>query len=143
MPMLDVRSFSALVDDSRDLVESIEELDRRLSDVRTSALLHSARFFMAAMETYFETVEDAAVPEVSADSLPESLMGLVEEAFAVASRISSTTGGPGSSALVHHASALRGAAEIYWQSRRRLATEILRQLELPHSTMSSLAKVVG
>lgn len=68
----------------------------------------------------------------------ERLLALADEAVVLARQICATTGGPGSSALVHHASALRSATEIYCQSRRRLAAEILRQLELPHHVVHAL-----
>jgi len=65
-------------------------------------------------------------------------MNLAEKAVVLAREVCSTTGGPGSSALVHHASALRSAAEIYCQSQRRLEAEILRPLELPHQELKAL-----
>jgi hypothetical protein len=123
--------FSALVDDVGDIVGAIEQLERMRRDARSASLLHSARVFAAAVQTYFDSTPKLAAAELHCDSLPESLMCLAEEAVDVAHEICSTTGGPGSSALLQHASALRGATEVYWQGQRRLAAEVLRQVELP------------
>lgn len=132
MPLITVRNFrDGLLEDAEEIVESIVELERIRPDARTTALLVVARQFLGAIETYFEAVGEVAMPGAPVKDV-ESLMGIAEDAVEVARQICSVTGGPGSSALVHHASALRSATELYWQSQRRLAAEILRQLELPH-----------
>ncbi len=103
-----------------------EQLERMRRDARTTALLVSARRFLADVETYFAALGDVPAPEPSEQPLPELLMELAAEAFDVANQVFDTIGGPGSSALIQYASGLRRSAEIYIQHQRRIAAEVLR-----------------
>lgn len=55
MPFIDLRCFrDEILDDARDLIDVIEELERYRNDVRTTNLLVSARQFLGTVEIYFE-----------------------------------------------------------------------------------------
>jgi hypothetical protein len=54
MPFIEVRSFEdGITDGARELVETIEELERIRRDARTTALLVRARELLGHVETYF------------------------------------------------------------------------------------------
>lgn len=131
MPMLELRPLSDLLDDMREIATVIDHLDRRHQKARTDKMAQSASALLAAMEAHFEEAGETGMqqPELSR---PEVLFELATEALDVANQICATTGGPGSSALVQFASRLRACAQIYGQDQRRLAAEVLRQLDLPH-----------
>jgi hypothetical protein len=144
MPLLEVRRCNALVDDAHDLVDAIEQLEHIRRDARATALLVSARRFLADIETYFEAAGDVPTPDVPSQPLPEALAELSSEAFRLADKVCLTTGGPGSSALLQYAGLLRNSAVIYVQHQRRMAAEAQRQLELPSHELRALpAMAVG
>jgi hypothetical protein len=142
MPMLELRPFSALVDDVREIASVIEQLDRRHQNAVTDKMVQSATALLAAMESHFKEVGELGMPE-PAQSRPEVLFELATEALDVANQICATTAGPGSSALAQFASRLRASAQIYAQDQRRLAAEVLRQLELPNHELKMLPAVAG
>jgi hypothetical protein len=140
MPTLELRPFSALLDDMREIASVIEHLDRGHQNARTDKMLQSATALLAAMQSYFADVGETGMPEAT-QSRPEVLFELATEALDVANQICATTAGPGSSALVRYSSLLRASAQIYAQDQRRLAAEVLRQLELPHHELKLLPAV--
>jgi hypothetical protein len=136
MPTIEVRTFGDLVDDAREIMATIEHMDRSRRDARTAALIHAARVFVGALEVYQDATGEVATP--TTQTLPEALIELANEALEMATEICGTTGGPGSSALVQCAGRLRNGAVVYAQDQRRLAAEVLRQLELPHYDVKAL-----
>ena len=60
MPFIDLRSFrDEILDDTRELVDVIEELERTRRDARTTDLLVAARQFLGTVEVYFEREQAA------------------------------------------------------------------------------------
>jgi hypothetical protein len=143
MPMLTLQPLSALAEDVRAIASAIEQIDRRHQNARTDRMAQNAAALLSAVELYFEAVGEVSTPEPVEQSRPEVLFELATEALDVANQICATTAGPGSSALVQFASRLRASAQIYAQDQRRLAAEVLRQLELPHHDQRLLPAVAG
>jgi hypothetical protein len=137
MPLIELRPFSELLEDTRDVVAGFEMLERLRRDARATSLLVSARRFLADAEIFLAAEGDVPSPVID-QPLPEAMIEVTAEALRMGHQICATTGGPGSSALVHYAALLRNAASLYAQGQRRLAAETLRQLELSRHELKAL-----
>jgi hypothetical protein len=137
MPLIELRPFSELLADTRELVDGYEVLERLRRETRATALLVSARRLLANAETFLAGEGDVPTPVID-QPLPEALGEVAAEALRMGHQICVATGGPGSSALVHYAALLRNAASLYAQDQRRMAAETLRQLELPRHELKAL-----